>query len=115
MNQGHHHLRFGGLTRRYMIAALVMLCVLSLLSVFSAGAAPSPSGATIASDLADYPPGATVTLTGTGWAANESVHIFVNDDVGQIWSFNSDPDPVADGSGSFTYQFQLPYTFVATY
>src|SRR5262249_3181693 len=117
MLEGNDRPRSGGTTRlrRYMILAVVALCVLSVLSVFSAGAAPSPSGATIASDLADYPPGATVTLTGTGWAADESVHIFVNDDVGQTWSLNSDPDPRADGNGSFTYIFQLPNSFVANY
>src|SRR5689334_19213102 len=78
-------------------------------------AAPSPTGATIASDLADYAPGATVTLTGAGWAAGESVDITVNDDAGQTWSLNSNPDPAADSSGAFTYQFQLPNWFVANY
>ncbi|MEN6570795.1 MAG: hypothetical protein ABFD24_03040 [Anaerolineaceae bacterium] len=69
----------------------------------------------IASDLADYPPGATVTLTGTNWAIGESVHIFVNDDIGNSWSLNSNPDPVADANGSFTYPFQLPGWFIANY
>jgi hypothetical protein len=39
----------------------------------------------------------------------------VNDDANQSWSFNSDPDPVANDSGDFTYEFQLPNWFVATY
>ncbi len=75
----------------------------------------SPTGATIASDQADYPPGALVTLTGSGWQANEAVHIIVNDDGGQSWSLSSDPDPVADANGSLTYSFQLPSWFVANY
>src|SRR5262249_27875153 len=39
---------------------------------------PSPTGAAIASDQPDYLPGATVTLTGTHWAAFEAVHIHVD-------------------------------------
>jgi len=70
---------------------------------------------TIVSDQADYTPGSTVTLTGANWQPGEIVHIFVNDDVGQAWSLNSDPDPVADDTGSFTYQFELPDLFVAMY
>jgi len=67
----------------------------------------------IASDQADYAPGSTVTLTGTNWAAGEAVHLFVNDDVGQTWSYNA--DVTADSNGSFSNQFQLPNWFVATY
>jgi hypothetical protein len=70
---------------------------------------------TATSDKPDYAPGDTVILNGAGWQANESVHIFVNDDAGQTWSHDSNPDPVADESGSFTYSFQLPSWFVATY
>jgi Prealbumin-like fold domain len=70
---------------------------------------------TITTDQLDYAPGATVTLTGTDWQPGEAVHIFVNDDIGQTWNHNSNPDPVADTAGSFTYSFQLPTTFVAFY
>ena len=73
-----------------------------------------PSGPpTIASDLPDYAPGSTVTLRGTNWAAGEAVHIFVNDSVGQTWSYNA--DIAADAGGGFTHQFQLPASFVAVY
>jgi PKD repeat protein len=68
---------------------------------------------TISSDKDDYNPGNTVTLTGRNWAADESVHILVNDNVGQTWSYET--DVTADGSGNFTVQFQLPMTFIATY
>src|SRR6185369_1293346 len=76
-------------------------------------AAPSPTGATIASDLADYPPGATVTLTGTGWAAAEDVHIVVNDTLGQTWKH--DVTVQADGSGNLTDVFTLLNTFISDY
>ena len=51
----------------------------------AASAAPSVTGATIATDQPDYAPGATVTLTGTGWAAGEVVHITVDDSSSQSW------------------------------
>src|ERR687897_2962801 len=59
--------------------------------------APAP---TIQSDQADYPPGATVTLTGSNWQPGESVNIVVNDDVGQTW--NRNVNVTADASGNIT-------------
>src|SRR5437016_711101 len=44
---------------------------------------------TISTDQADYAPGATVTLTGANWQPGESVHISVNDNVGQTWSYSA--------------------------
>jgi hypothetical protein len=41
------------------------------------------------------------------------VHLFVNDNVGQTWKL--DADVMARADGGFTYQFQLPNYFVATY
>ena len=83
--------------------------------VVAFAAEASPTGATVTTDLADYPPGAIVTVTGAGWASGEAVDIFVNDSGGQTWSLHSDPDPVADLAGAFMYQFQLPTWFVANY
>ncbi len=74
----------------------------------TAAAAPS-----IVSDQADYTPGSTVTLMGANWGAQEAVHVLVNDDAGQTWSYSA--DVTADGSGNFTHQFQLPNWFVADY
>jgi hypothetical protein len=74
----------------------------------TAAAAPS-----IVSDQPDYTPGATVTLTGANWGAGEAVHLFVNDDAGQTWSYSG--DVIADSTGNFTRQFQLPDWFIATY
>ncbi len=70
---------------------------------------------TIVSDKLDYAPGEMVILTGASWPASESVHIFVNDDSGQTWIHNSNPDPVANATGGFIYQLQLPSWFVANY
>src|SRR5712691_2136343 len=67
----------------------------------------------VSSDQLDYAPGAMVTLNGSGWGAGEKVHLFVNDDVGQTWKL--DVDVFADTAGNFTYQFQLPNYFIATY
>src|SRR6266498_3301133 len=74
---------------------------------------PSPFAPSISSDLADYPPGATVTLTGAGWGPGEAVHIYVNDNAAQTWDYNG--DVTADATGGFSKQFQLPNWFVATY
>src|SRR6266700_7081736 len=95
-------------------SALLLLGLL-LAQVHRASAASTASGATITSDKQDYQPGATVTLTGAGWDSGEAVHIFVNDSVGNTWSLNSNPDPVADTNGGFTYSFSLPNSFVANY
>ncbi len=74
----------------------------------------TPTGTpTIQSDLADYPPGGLVTLTGSGWQPGESVHIYVNDDWGSSWSRNV--DVTADASGDILDQFNLPNWFVAVY
>src|SRR5690242_18442079 len=104
-------------TKSVITTFLMIMMVLSLMmgSQLNANAAPAAqsSGPAITSDQADYPPGATVTLTGTGWAAGEAVHIFVNDSAGQVWSYNA--DVVADANGGFTNQFQLPNTFIANY
>lgn len=91
-----------------------MLLVFCLL-LTRAHIANAASGPTITSDTQDYQPGATVTLTGTGWTSGEDVHIFVNDSVGNTWSLNSNPDPAADANGGFTYSFSLPDSFIASY
>jgi hypothetical protein len=99
----------------------VLLIVLTLLAAGSlAGNASaltkSDSASTapwIQSDQADYAPGATVTLTGGNWQPGESVHIFVNDDIGQSWSRNV--DVIADADGAIRDQFQLPASFASDY
>ena len=50
-----------------------------------------------ASDQSDYAPGASVALSGYGWAAGETVHIVVDDDQSDPWSHEADswPRPTA--------------------
>src|SRR5215216_162287 len=81
----------------------------------SALAAPQAQGEvlTIQSDKADYPAGATVTLTGSGWTASEDVHIVVNDTIGQTWKH--DTTVKADESGNVIDVFSLPNYFVSDY
>jgi hypothetical protein len=81
----------------------------------STAGTPSASGATIASDKADYPPGSTVYLNGTGWQPGESVRIVVDDDGLQEQVFQRDVTVVADEDGNVADTFQLPNWFVANY
>ena len=67
----------------------------------------------IVSDQGDYNPGAAVVLRGTGWQPLEVVHVAVNDDIGQTWSYEA--DATADTNGAFMVQFALPDWFVADY
>ncbi len=99
--------------------AVLVACVLAVGATLGAVAVAqdSPtSSATIATDLADYNPGQTVTLTGVGWTPGEAVHITaVEDNALVAWTHNSDPDPVADSTGTFTYRFAIANYFVANY
>src|ERR687886_2166179 len=96
---------------------LALVCAVLGLLAFSGGAGAVTDGAAagpwIATDQPDYPPAANVTLTGGGWQAGEPVHVVVNDDEGQSWSFVD--DVTADETGGFVDQFTLPDSFVATY
>ena len=83
------------------LAVMFALVAVGLFVVATSGAVSNP---TITSDKADYSPGATVTLTGSGWAPGEAVHIVVNDKAGQTWSYAT--DVTAEPSGGFTSQFQ---------
>ena len=113
----------GVASRRFQLTwrnTLLLVCSLGALAAFFAFAgaasamrdvaAATPS---VVSDQADYNPGATVTLTGADWGGGETVHVSVNDDVGQTWAYNT--DVTADDAGNFTLRFQLPNTFVANY
>ena len=101
------------LWRPFAVAQVAVLMAALVLPAGAALAAPSPTGATITSDQADYSPGATVTLTGAGWAAGEPVAIVVDDAIGQTWRYtNTD---TASETGSFTDVFQLPSYFISNY
>ena len=84
----HAFFRRGSVRR--MLHGLVAVAVVAGLSLPAVAMFAQPAGATstptIASDQADYPPGATVTLAGTNWQGDTSVTIFVNDSIGNTWS-----------------------------
>ncbi|HSJ88380.1 MAG TPA: hypothetical protein VK909_14305, partial [Anaerolineales bacterium] len=67
----------------------------------------------ITSDKEDYAPGEKVTLTSGNWQPGESVHLVVNDTLGDSWRISVDVS--ANGTGGFVYQFNLPNWFVAQY
>ncbi|MDF1542781.1 MAG: hypothetical protein P1P71_06650, partial [Anaerosomatales bacterium] len=68
---------------------------------------------TVQSDLADYPPGATVTLLGSGWSAADSpVQLLVVAE-GNVWSWEG--QAFLDEWGAFTAQLTLPDWFVSPY
>ena len=102
-------------TRRLAVMAAVAVTVAFVLPAAYASVLTGGSGGpTIQSDLADYNPGGTVTLTGSGWdTGGTAVHIVVNDDVGQTWQHVADVTP--DSSGAITDVFTLPNYFVAQY
>jgi hypothetical protein len=79
----------------------------------ASSSADQAAAPTVQSDRPDYAPGERVTLTGSNWLADESVHIVVNDDVGQMWSHEATVQ--ADAAGTITYEFDLPSWFIATY
>ncbi len=113
--------RQGRGTRRGMRRFLFALTFLSLIAgpVGMPGIAQA-ADPTITSDQADYPPGATVTLTGANWMPGETVQIVVDDAIGKTWQWDcatrtDAPCPVADAAGGFTYRLQLSSNFVAEY
>src|SRR5437588_8906758 len=99
------------------IAGLWAVVVLAAGVSFAAPAAASTLGdaagltPTVESDKADYAPASIVTLTGAGWSSGEAVHVNVNDNIGQTWSYNA--DVTANQIGGFPLQFKLPKPFAA--
>jgi hypothetical protein len=100
-----------------LFAVRVLVLVVSVIASFAipvaAGTASASTSPTISADQADYPPGATVTLTGAGWQPGEAVALTVNDSVGNTWIWND--NLTADSSGDFTDFLQLPNYFVSNY
>jgi hypothetical protein len=94
---------------RILFTGLLLLVMAGLL--FAVPALSNTGPPTISSDQADYAPGSTVTLTGSNWQPGEAVHISVNYNVGQTWSYSA--DVTAEADGAYTNQFQLPTSFVA--
>src|SRR5690348_12390707 len=103
----------GSWLRRLVAAQTALLLVVFALPTGVLLAANSQTGASIVSDKGDYAPGETVTLTGAGWAAGESVSILVNDTIGQTWSHTA--TVTASPTGAFTDSFSLPNYFISNY
>ena len=82
-------------------------------SLFVGRMALASDAPTIQSDLPDYMPGMTVTLTGAGWDTDGAVHVVVNDDAGESWRREVDVPPTPDGT--IEDVFSLPTWFVAAY
>ena len=102
----------------HLALSAMLVAGLTVAFASSASASPLPDGSgastpTIWSGQADYDAGSTVTLWGAGWQPGEAVHVHVNDDQGQTWSY--DADVTADDSGDMTVSFTLPDAFIATY
>jgi hypothetical protein len=75
--------------------------------------APELPPPVIATDKPDYAPGEQVALMGEGWQPFEPIHLFVNDDADQSWSYRADLEAFEDGS--FEHVFKLPEHFIAVY
>ena len=68
---------------------------------------------TIASDLADYPPGGSVKLSGAGWEGDVEVRIVVNDTYRS--SSSRDVNVAVAEDGTVNDSFTLPSWFVSDY
>jgi hypothetical protein len=102
-------MRIGGLAGAVVVFSLLLATPAGATTLSSVpGLTP-----TIESDKADYAPGSTVTLTGSGWSSGEAVHITVNDNVGSTWSYST--DVTTNSLGGLTTQFKLPSYLVASY
>ena len=99
MRRGVNRMR--GRTRAWLVLAFVLVGALGITGTATADDPVDHSGPPwIASDQADYAPGAAVTLSGGNWAAGELVHIDVNDNHGESWL--RDVDVTADADGKIT-------------
>jgi hypothetical protein len=87
------------------ISKLFLLFSLVLLFALSANAQ------TITTDFGDYPPGSTVTITGTGWTSGEVVTVRVTHNPLSLDDSASEHQPwqiIADASGNFTTSWYVP-------
>ena len=116
MRNEHSHIRHGFRTTAAAVLALVSL-VFGMIAIAPASAEEAPPlNPTLASDKPEYQPGERVTLLGAGFQPGEAVDVVVVEDNATVtWSTSSDPDPIADDTGSFVWQFNLPTSFIAIY
>jgi hypothetical protein len=80
--------------------------------------AGNSGGALVKTDKADYAPGETVTITGSGWQANETVKLTLHMD--PLRDADTELTATADGNGNFTNtdfapgQYDVGVRFVLT-
>src|ERR1051325_3011947 len=82
------------------IASLILL-----MSLLGAAALARFAGPTVSTDKADYRPGSTVQISGSGFAANDTITLQVVHTDGTNDAGDADHQPwtvSADGQGSFT-------------
>ena len=103
-----------GIRARWLFGALLVF-VLAGVALGGSSAFSSGAGPTIQSDLADYNPGGTVTLTGSNWdPAGQPVHVVVTEDNSSVaWTHTNDVAPLSDGT--IKDVFTLATYFVASY
>src|SRR5919199_4272031 len=97
----------------FMTFAVILFSVAALAVGLSLKANAQTAPPSIQSDQADYPPGATVTLTGANWVPGDTIHIVVDDSTGHTWQHTA--DVTADASGGIQDVFSLPNTFISNY
>jgi hypothetical protein len=54
-----------------------------------------------------------VTISSSGWPANDTLTVFTNDTIGNTWSDTG--HPTTDANGELTYTVTLPNYFIASY
>ena len=101
------------------IGALATMGELLRPSASARGLHPSTSAASVATDKSDYLPGETVTITGSGWQAGETVSLtIVENDGDEPWYSSA----LADDSGNInnsafviqTHDLGVSFTVTAT-
>jgi hypothetical protein len=93
-------------SRRVLGKAAFALAAFSAAGLVAAGVVLGEGQPSISSDRADYAPGATVSLSGSGWQADETVHVLADDDQSDPWTYEADLVAAADGTVSAS--FDLP-------
>lgn len=105
--------------KRFRLFPILVLTTLALSMLMPQAFTAQAAAPTISTDFPDYPPGALVTLTGTDWAPDEVVEIYVNDTANKTWEWRgtvtASPATETDPGGRFTVSFYLPTWFVANY
>src|SRR5574340_10064 len=99
--------------QRVTVLALLTILTLALGGFMTASAQDLTATPVITTDKADYFPGETVTVMGSGWVGDTQVSLYVDDTPESPWYYAATVDVAVDGT--FTWAFPLPEWFQATY